>query len=413
MLNKLANKILIVILFFSYIYEIHYNIFPWDFPVMLGLVSILTYIISPKLRTYCQQENWDILRLSITFFPILLVALVSLIINQTSDLYFIKLAILTPIRLFGLIPIILLIKQTYGNVHYTTILRLFLTCGIIQIFLAFSMWFIPGLRDNLYSLLASTELSDMILERTDGYRLNGFGTNFFGSGIIHGFMLILTMLLLLSYDTQATKHIVIISIFLIIFAGGMMMARTTVIGAAFAVFLYVISQKSWQYTTKLLLGFIAILCFCFLIFSRVISSYFEQFEVLFTFGFEMVLNYFTSGKLSTESTDVMMNMYVFPDNLSTWLIGDGIWTDPQTGFYYKGTDIGYCRMIFYFGSLGTTIFFACCKKIVSHICNRGIGLNKFIFSIFFIYICILNLKGFTGLFTLLFPFYFCDRIEKV
>ena len=60
----------------------------------------------------------------------------------------------------------------------------------------------------------------------------------------------------------------------------------------------------------------------------------------------MFLNYFTSGKLSTESTDVMMNMYVFPDNLSTWLIGDGIWTDPRTGFYYKGTDIGYCRMIF-------------------------------------------------------------------
>lgn len=50
-------------------------------------------------------------------------------------------------------------------------------------------------------------------------------------------------------------------------------------------------------------------------------------------------------------------MYVFPDNLKTWIIGDGYFNGPEdsdpyyTGEiwdigYYKGTDVGYLRFIF-------------------------------------------------------------------
>lgn len=413
MLNKLANKILIVILFFSYIYEIHYNIFPWDFPVMLGFLGIILYVTSPKIRTYCYQQDWKVLRLSMLFIPILIVSLLSIIINQTSDLYFVKLAILTPIRIFGLIPIMLLIKHTYGKIHYTTIIWLFLICGVVQIFLAISMWLVPGLKNNLYTLLAFSEISEIILERTDGLRLNGFGTNFFGSGIIHGFMLILAILLLLTKNATMRNNIMVILICIILFIGGMMMARTTLIGGCFALLIYLLSQRNWLSSFKLLGGFILVICLSLTIISRTSTSLFSQFESLFEFGFEMFINYFTWGEISTSSTDVMINMYIFPKNFYTWLLGDGLWTDSLNGYYYMGTDIGYCRMIFYFGIIGTLTFFICCKKFISSIYNRGIGIDKIVFSIFFAFLCTLNLKGFTGIFTLLSPFYFCDQIKKI
>ena len=55
-------------------------------------------------------------------------------------------------------------------------------------------------------------------------------------------------------------------------------------------------------------------------------------------------------------------MYVFPDNMKTWLIGDGYFSAPRdvdpyfvgklVGGYYMGTDVGYLRFIFYFGIIG-------------------------------------------------------------
>ena len=59
-------------------------------------------------------------------------------------------------------------------------------------------------------------------------------------------------------------------------------------------------------------------------------------------------------------------MYVFPDNIKTWIIGDGYFANPGDtdpyyvgplgGAFYKSTDVGYLRFIFYFGVLGLFAF---------------------------------------------------------
>ena len=84
------------------------------------------------------------------------------------------------------------------------------------------------------------------------------------------------------------------------------------------------------------------------------------------------------GEWTVSSNDRLSNMYVWPDNLQTWLIGDGYFsnpinTDPYfigtiTGGYYMGTDVGFLRFIYYFGMIGLTafvIFFAGCGLICS------------------------------------------------
>ena len=66
-------------------------------------------------------------------------------------------------------------------------------------------------------------------------------------------------------------------------------------------------------------------------------------------------------------------MVVFPDNLKTWLIGNGYfenpyWSDPyyvgrKFAGYYMQTDIGYCRFLFYFGIFGLLAFIAYFIKV--------------------------------------------------
>lgn len=68
-------------------------------------------------------------------------------------------------------------------------------------------------------------------------------------------------------------------------------------------------------------------------------------------------------------------MVVFPDNIKTWIIGDGYSANPsiydpyyvgvQYLGFYKNTDIGYLRFIFFFGILGmismVTFFIGMCS----------------------------------------------------
>ena len=74
-------------------------------------------------------------------------------------------------------------------------------------------------------------------------------------------------------------------------------------------------------------------------------------------------------------------MLVFPDNMKTWLIGDGYGANPTgsdpyyTGRsyhgFYMGTDIGYLRFIFFFGLFGMF------SMITLFLCFWKIGCNRF------------------------------------
>ena len=72
-------------------------------------------------------------------------------------------------------------------------------------------------------------------------------------------------------------------------------------------------------------------------------------------------------------------MIKFPDTFHTWIIGDGYFNNPGydpdflgeiTSGYYKDTDIGYLRYIFYFGLIGlfalTVVFIKVAMICVSH-----------------------------------------------
>ena len=116
-----------------------------------------------------------------------------------------------------------------------------------------------------------------------------------------------------------------------------------------------------------------------------------------------------------------MNMYVFPDNLKTWIIGDGYFDNPQdidpyytgevTGGYYMGTDVGYLRFIFYFGIFGLTSFIAFFIAITQS-CMKKFSQQSLLFLLFLAVNIIGWFKVSTDVFLVFAPFLLISREEN-
>jgi len=97
------------------------------------------------------------------------------------------------------------------------------------------------------------------------------------------------------------------------------------------------------------------------------------------FGFEGFFNLVEKGRFSYTSNEKLGTMFVWPDNVKTWLVGDGYFSNPVatdahytgeiTRGYYMGTDVGYLRFIFYFGMVGLLMFSFFMLK-VGQVCIR-------------------------------------------
>lgn len=105
----------------------------------------------------------------------------------------------------------------------------------------------------------------------------------------------------------------------------------------------------------------------------------ETFREDLRFGFEGFFSLAEQHEWIVSSNERLRNMYVFPDNVKTWVIGDGYFDNPintdlyfvgkLTGGYYQGTDMGYSRFLFYFGLLGTmsfVLFILTCANLCSY-----------------------------------------------
>lgn len=88
-----------------------------------------------------------------------------------------------------------------------------------------------------------------------------------------------------------------------------------------------------------------------LVFSIYFYSVSRTFHGYLRFGFEAFFNWAETGVFRTYSTDTLNTMWVWPEDILTWIIGQG-----TMGILQNNTDIGYCNFILYCGLIGLLIF---------------------------------------------------------
>lgn len=416
--NDFIKKSSLCILFFLCIYPVKFVFFPLaSTRVTIGAIGILLFIINSltykSRKSLAIKKEW--LSVAISIMTILLIAIFVDILNGTKETYFVKFP-LSMIAIFGAsYAIAKVVKSVHHQITFDIIARYIILSVVFQMIIAVFMFISPVIKESLINLLAGNYQKqvglDIIRLRN---RIIGFGSQFFAAGVVNCFTLILLTILIKFKSARNEKTTYLKLGFILLSIVGTVLSRTTLVGIIMSVTIFMFKSKIFiikSSTIKLFIVFAALVVL-FLCFKP--NAIFEKFKTASRFGFEMFYNYFEKGELSTKSTNQLFEMFNSrPNNIKTLILGDGYYQNPRDStLYYMNTDVGYLRLIFYFGLIGTLAYFVYQINLLK-VANKITGntFPLFFFSIS-VLILILNLKGMTEMTSLTSLFLFCERNPK-
>lgn len=243
------------------------------------------------------------------------------------------------------------------------------------------------------------------------------GDQFFGLSASFGLMMIFVVN---NYVNSANFKWLIV-LFLLTFSN-MFVGRTGFVGLGFSfLFLFLYPNKPPWIITRMLLYIFFVLFSFVLLFPSVLQV---LQDVVFPYAFQLYYNYVQYGSFSSSSTDRLFEMYEESNfGFITILIGDGLFLQPN-GSYYKSTDSGYMRQIFYGGIFFLLYTIAFYAKLLFKISYNFFAVKIFqmdkasrlLSVVIFLYSLVLHFKGLTLMYCpeimILVFFYYFRLIHK-
>lgn len=298
-------------------------------------------------------------------------SVISVIYNETNDFTYATYIVSMLVWLSGAYISLLIIKRIHGLLSVEIVCNYLICVAVLQCISALMIDQIPSFKS-----IIDTYVTGFGIVETDSLnqssRIYGIGAALDVAG--SRFSCILVMIAFICANCANTKTKKYLPIYMVAFifiaVVGNMIGRTTTVGVIISIlyWLYVSRYynrryfnigKLWKWITVSLLICIPIVMYFYETNAAIHNN--------IRFAFEGFFNYVEKGKWETNSNNILKNMVVWPDNVKTWIIGDGYLNNPSSDPYYvgprwhgfyKGTDIGYLRFIFYFGLTGLSLFIA-------------------------------------------------------
>ena len=338
-------------------------------------------------------------------------SLISMFINGTDDYSF----AIYPLQIIYLLIlsycIYYIVKHINKTISFELISKYFIGVLLLQAVIAIAMFVEPSINDYVLFDLQGMDSDGRILQSYLGMRLIGLGCFYFGGGLIYGLGLVIIMALLLKRPLYRLSQWILIGCYFIVFVIGICVARTCLVGWGISMLLLfqnIVRQKikrSVFHTSWRFMSYMVTIVVVLVVIYNTIPVIQEKYGEIIKFGFEVFINYAERGTLETDSTNSLKTLYVWPEQMSSYLWGDGrFWGDNSEGeSYYKNTDVGYIRLIYYFGIPGLLLIFAQ-QLVVLYELRRKEGNNvlRQMYILIFLYVLLLNLKGYIDLTPLLF-----------
>lgn len=335
-----------------YIYSEKYVFLPvstfW-IPITISTIYALFYF------KYC-GINRTMLQIIICGIIIFIVGFCSSnILNSDGDLDVAKRGILMILDLFFGLLVTFLLRKSKEKYSLYTLIELLINITIIQAIISIIFFLSPTICENYLRLIEVRDVSGM--EKMSAFRIIGVGDVRYATGAVQYGLIIWGIIALRHsrygfYGNHKNVSYIVISLFTLL---GIMSGRVFFVLFAVTI-LYLVALNKGRFilaAKEYLVTFVPTI-----ILGGVAFIYlFSENEDLIKWAFEIFINLNDSGNLETASTDQLYDMYVFPDTIKTWLIGDGKSVNENGGFYMN-TDVGYIRSIFYWGLIGTAIFIA-------------------------------------------------------
>lgn len=362
--------------------------------------------------------NKDTFVLSVCAALVSLAGLISVVYNGTNDYAYATYIVSMWVWLSAAYVAVTCIRWVHGTVSVFIVCSYLIVIGVAQCALALGMEFYDPLKRWVYSLLAEGTVSFM----KEKDRLMGFGVGLDVAGSRFAAILVLIPFVCMQYRQKIIKYIPwYILAFCIICVIGNMIGRTTTVGAVLAVLSFIVFSRFYQiddFQRSLLtwaVGLLAVVVpVCTVAYNTV-----PEFHDLLRFGFEGFFSLVEKGEWDVHSNEMLKQGFIFPNNVKTWLIGDGYFgsTDADPYYvgirwagFYKGSDVGYSRFLFYFGLTGLLAFSFFIIKACT-VCMRRFTAIKYMFFVLMVLNFIYWVKVSTDIF-LVFALFLCISKEE-
>lgn len=402
------KKLILFFVCFFYIFTVTFAYIPLGVHtrLLMGIGGFLIYL-SRKLvffvPPFSLKIDRNIMLLFLLSLSVCILSFISILYNGTCDSVYVTFPVSILLVLSAGYFVIFFFEKTYGYASFKLIANYIIGAVVFQMFISIFFFLFPVLKNLFNSIIVLDSLEADALALTAEIRLSGFGINFFDAGVLNSCVLILIAILL--SKEHCKRNLILYSwAFFLILVVGCMMSRTTLLGGGLAIGILVYRFRINLLRLPFNIGIICKILFwigaVFIgVFKLIPEELFEKYGIMFNFGFEIFINYFKDGEFRTASTDDLLTAYVLPNNLKTIIIGDGFYADPfmPESAYYMGTDVGFLRLIYYFGLMGLVSFLS----FYAYSCYIGYQKNreyKLFFLLFFILIILFNFKGTINLF---------------
>lgn len=355
--------------------------------VMAGLS--LPYVFFLLAKKGGSVINSDIITIFLSSLPITLFSWVSNVYNNTYDYSFNTYFVSIFVWMGAAFMVVSLINAVHQNLSVQLVANYLIGVCVLQCALSQYMVYNPVAMNFVHGLMAEGGEAYM---GDAGDRIHGLGCALDVAGGRFAAVLLMAAYFLTQAKTKWELFFYVISFFIIAILGNMI-GRTTTVGIVLSILYWGYDMLKGKLAEKIYLKYMATI---FIIIIPIVVFLYNTNNVFYTnvrFGFEGFFALAEQGKWVSNSTNVLTeNMIVFPDNLKTWIIGDGYGANPYfdpyytgKGFhgFYMGTDIGYLRFIFFFGVLGMfsmILLFVC----FWHICRMRFPMQKDLISLLLI-----------------------------
>ncbi|MGO3443883.1 MAG: hypothetical protein ACTINA_10280 [Pseudoalteromonas distincta] len=359
----MMRKIFITLLLFLFVFGIPFSFLPFNSSkaVCLALISwFLVLKLSQKKNTNTLVNN----KFFYIFIGLLALNLLSFIYpvfygTQDYSIPYAYFIMLLEAFLGGYLLFILFLNKY----NFYELLKLIIFISFIQSSIILLMLISEQFREVIY--LISNVDAKQLMERYGGFR--GFGL---AGSVTYDLAVFLALSLIFITYLVSVKAIVsrfYIIVYSIIFTAAIMTGRSAWIGIALSIVIILWNFRRSTLLVKVFEGIVYVLVLGTSLLALIKFIYPDVFNIfldkIVPYAFEMFINLFNSGKLSTSSSDVLNDMY-FPISESTFLLGDGYYKDPNnSALYYMRTDAGYMRHILYYGffpSMFLYLFYLLC-----------------------------------------------------
>lgn len=348
--------------------------FPFEFTFLPGVntkmamagfgVILLGIDLARKRQSLIDR---DFFQLSLWAAAVSLIGFFAIVWNDTHDYTYATYLVSMWVWVAGAYVVIRAIRDLHGGVSVELVCNYLIVVCVAQCLIAYAMSQIPALKHFVDGFLGSTGF----MGKMEG-RMYGIGASLDVAG--SRFSVILVMIVYLMTRIAETSRwrwlILYLGAFFIVTVIGNMMSRTTSVGAIVA--LCYLFWRSKIFTLHLTLGMRRLYgwlaAFLLVVICGTVYGYQANpaFRSNLRFGFEGFFSLVEEGRWDVHSNEILKNMYVFPDNTKTWLIGDGYFDNPNEAEpyyvgpkwygFYQNTDVGYLRFIYYFGIFGLAAF---------------------------------------------------------